>query len=180
MRNKPKRKAIDKTHKEIVRLWGDLEVVDADRDLRVFVRPSDVTSARAKDPGNCVFAKACQRQFDASKVLFFKSVAYVDLPGDDGVRRVERFEMPPAMRALVESFDRGRPVRDVAGFELRKPRPSQRFSKKQFPLATRRKPGSDVETGAKKRKTTRKRRSLKVDLSVRNGMGRCHFKGGDK
>ena len=173
MSDKVKRKASDKTQRAIVRLWGNLEVVDAVRDLRVFVKPSDVKTAKAKDPGNCVFAKACQRLFDATKVMFLKSVAYVDLPGEDGVRRVERFQMPPAMRDLVDSFDRGQPVRDVAGFELRKPRPSETLAAGRIREAVKARRGKN---GNK----PRKRRPLKIDMSVRNGTGRCHFKGGDK
>ena len=165
--------------KQIRRLWGDLEVVEAHKDLRVFIRPSDVKKARAKDPEQCVFAKACRRQFDATKVLFLKSVAYVDLPGEDGVRRVERFQMSPQMRDLVESFDRGQPIRDVAGFELRKPRPSYTLqakaekSKAERQRRSRRRKSAEASSRGKGAYT---RPAMPVDMSVRNGMGRVHFK----
>jgi len=171
---------MDKARRAIRRLWGDLEVVDAEKDLRVFIRPSDVKGAKTKDPGHCVFAKACRRQFDASKVMFFKSVAYVDLPGEDGVRRVERFQMTPTMRTLVESFDRGQPIRDVAGFELRKPRPSytlESLIEKRRRLRSGKSTGSKRIAASKQGKGRYKRRPLKVDLSVRSGAGRVQFKG---
>lgn len=165
--------------KEIRRLWGDLEVVEAQKDLRVFIRPSDIRSAKAKDPERCVFAKACRRQFSATKVLFLKSVAYVDLPDEHGVRRVERFQMSRQMRDLVESFDRGQPIRDVAGFELRKPRPSYTLKAKAasnlLQRHSRSKKAKQKPAGTQG-KGAYSRAALPVDLSVRNGMGRVHFK----
>lgn len=96
-----------KSYDEIKRHWGDVEVIDAEKDLRVFIQPQDLRSAKAKDPGCCVFAQACKRQFAASKVLFWRSVAYVELPGPDGRRRVERFYLSSEMRDLIENFDKG-------------------------------------------------------------------------
>ncbi len=167
---------MDKAARAIRRLWGELEVVDAEKDLRVFIRPSDVKDARTKDPGHCVFAKACQRQFDATKVMFFKSVAYVDLPGVDGVRRVERFQMSPDMRKLVESFDRGKPFRDVAGFELRKPRPSYTLEALNERDKRRIRPARRVKPGNVPPKRSRRMKPLRVDLSVRSGVGQVKFK----
>ena len=119
-----------KSYDEIKRHWGDVEVVDAAKDLRVFIQPEDVSSATAKDPGCCVFAQACKRQFAATKVLFWRSVAYVELPGADGRRRVERFSLSPDMRELIENFDKGNAVATVAGFELKRPVPSETFAAK--------------------------------------------------
>ncbi len=179
--SKTKQATATEARKQIRRLWGDLEVVEAQKDLRVFIRPSDVRKARAKDPEQCVFAKACRRQFDATKVLFLKSVAYVDLPGEDGVRRVERFQMSPQMRDLVESFDRGQPIRDIAGFELRKPRPSYTLeakAEKSRGERERRTRRSKAVAASSRGKGAYSRPALPVDLSVRNGMGRVHFKCG--
>jgi hypothetical protein len=119
-----------KSYDEIKRHWGDVEVIDAEKDLRVFIQPQDLRSAKAKDPGCCVFAQACKRQFAASKVLFWRSVAYVELPGPDGRRRVERFYLSSEMRDLIENFDKGNQVATVAGFELKRPVPSETFDAK--------------------------------------------------
>lgn len=166
----------------IRRLWGDVEVVDADQNLRVFIQPEDVKGAVAKDPGACVFARACMRQFKASKVMFFKSVAYVELPGPKGKRRVERFMMSPQMRDLVENFDRGNPVPEVCGFELAKPRPSKTLEGER---RRNRKHGRNAlisgavqssPTATGRGKGAYERPPLVVDLSVRNGSGRVHFR----
>jgi hypothetical protein len=143
-------------YEAIRRTWGDLEVVDAKENLRVFVKPEDVASAKAKDPGNCVFAKACVRQFDATKVLFWKSVAYVDLPSKSGVRRVERFMVPTDMRRLIEAFDKGKDVTHFAGFELKRPKPSATFAGK-------------LKTNRMSRERCRKALLLGVNTSTKNG-----------
>ena len=173
-----------KSLSEITRLWGNVQVVDARKDLRVFIQPEDVCSATAKDPGCCVFAQACKRQFAATKVLFWKSVAYVELPGPDGVRRVERFSLSSDMRELIENFDRGNPVATVAGFELKKPVPSETFEgkaarnkaegqrrRKALLNGTSTKPKRGIQGQGKYSKP-----AIVVDLEVRNGKGQVHFK----
>src|SRR5262245_4299980 len=106
---KPSRRSqkSDPAGKEIKRLWCNIEVVDADVNTSVFVRPEDVTNAIEKDPGACVFANACKRTFDSEKVLFFRSIAYVEMPNEDGRRLVRRFLLTAGTRALIEAFDRG-------------------------------------------------------------------------
>jgi hypothetical protein len=173
-----------KSYDEIRRHWGDIEVIDAAKDLRVFVQPEDVQSATAKDPGCCVFAQACKRQFAATKVLFWRSVAYVELPGPDGKRRVERFSLSPQMRDLIENFDRGRRVLAVAGFELKKPKPSATFEGK---LANNRAWRSRRREALLKGVRLRPKKgaqgegkygkpAIVVDLEVRDGKGRVQFK----
>lgn len=173
-----------RSYDEIKRHWGDIEVVDAAKNLRVFIQPGDVIGATAKDPGCCVFAQACKRQFAASKVLFWKSVAYVELPGPNGKRRVERFLLSPDMRNLIENFDKGNPVATVAGFELKKPKPSATFVGKletNRAWRARRKqallkgvsssPKNGVQGEGKYSKP-----AIVVDLEVRDGKGRVQFK----
>jgi len=172
--------------KEIRRHWGDVEVVDAEKNLRVFIQPEDVRSATQKDPGCCVFAQACKRQFAATKVLFWRSVAFVELPGPKGGRRVERFELSPQMRDLIDNFDRGNKVQELAGFELKRPRPSQTFegmARRKREAHARRKQALILGT----RQSTKKGRQGEgryskpvrvVDLEVRNGTGRVQFKAG--
>jgi hypothetical protein len=173
-----------KSYDEIKRHWGDIEVVDAAKDLRVFIQPEDVNSATAKDPGCCVFAQACKRQFAATKVLFWRSVAYVELPGPDGKRRVERFSLSSQMRDLIENFDKGNPVATVAGFELKKPKPSATFEGK---LANNRAWRSRRREALLKGVRLRPKKgaqgegkygkpAIVVDLEVRDGKGRVQFK----
>jgi hypothetical protein len=168
------------SHSEIVRLWGDVEVVDATKDLRVFVQPEDVQSAKAKDPGNCVFAQACKRQFQATKVIFWKTTAYVDLPGPSGKRRVERFLVSSQMRSLIENFDKGNAVPDMAGFELKKPRESETFAKKAERTAkSYRERKKALINGARRGnqgKGAYSNPARVIDLEVRSGLGRVQFK----
>jgi hypothetical protein len=171
---------------EIKRLWGDIEVVDAKNNLRVFIRPEDVVSATPKDPGCCVFAQACKRQFSATKVLFWRTIAYVELPGEDGTPRVERFELSPEMRQLIENFDKGIPVLNVAGFELKKPKRSQTLNfkaKKQKQYQEKRKKrtsallnGTFVKRGSQGEGGTHDKPIVLIDLRVRKGSGRVTFK----
>jgi hypothetical protein len=168
------------SHSEIVRLWGDVEVVDATKDLRVFVQPEDVASATAKDPGNCVFAQACKRQFQATRVIFWKTTAYVDLPGPAGKRRVERFLVSPQMRSLIENFDKGNVVPDMAGFELKRPRESETFAKKAERTAkSYRERKKALINGARRGnqgKGAYSKPARVIDLEVRSGIGRVQFK----
>ena len=173
----------NKSYEEIKRHWGDIEVVDADKDLRVFIQPEDVRSATKKDPGCCVFALACKRQFAATKVLFWKSVAYVELPGADGKKRVERFQLGPQMRDLIEHFDKGLPVPEMAGFELKKPRPSYTLDGKLAKSRRLKQRSKDAvingtinHGNGRQGKGTYSRPAIVVDLEVRNGSGRVQFR----
>jgi hypothetical protein len=176
---KTKAKHGNQSYETIRRTWGDVEVVDAEKDLRVFIQPEDVATASRKDPGCCVFAQACKRQFSASKVLFWKSVAYVELPGPSGKRRVERFSMSPQMRDLVENFDRGNVVENVAGFELKAPRPSYtlagKASKQKRFIEKRRKALINGAASVTQGKGAYEKPAIIVDLSVRRGTGLVHF-----
>jgi len=172
-----------KSYDEIKRHWGDVEVIDAEKDLRVFIQPQDIRSATAKDPGCCVFAQACKRQFAASKVLFWRSVAYVELPGPDGKRRVERFTLPSEMRDLIENFDRGNKVAEVAGFELKRPRPTEtlegKLKKNRAWKERHRKAllnGTARRNSGSQGKGKYSKPAIVVDLEVRDGKGRVQFK----
>ena len=169
---------------EIKRVWGDVEVVDAKKDLRVFIQPEDVSKATKKDPGCCVFAQACKRQFAATKVLFWRSVAYVELPGPRGKRRVERFILSSDVRDLIENFDKGNDVATLAGFELKAPGPSRTFegnTARHRRLRERKRKAliNGVRKGEKRGEQGEGRYSkpsIVVDLEVRRGTGRVQFK----
>lgn len=170
----------DEAQQHIVRLWGDVEVVDATKDLRVFIRPEDVASATRKDPGCCVFAQACKRTFDASKILFFRSVAYVELPNEDGRRRVERFFLNKGMRELIESFDRGEPVIPEAGFVLKAvPRMRKLENRRKYKKELDRRRLRGEAVGGEKRGRQGEGKyaesPLIIDMAVRSGTGAVHF-----
>ena len=166
-----------KAYEHIQRHMGGQEVVDADVDLRIFPNASDLKNATPRDPSCCVFAEAAKRQLGATKVLFWRSVAYVELPVADGVRRVERFTMSPQMRQLVENFDNGRDVLPEAGFVLKAPRPSYTLAGKraQRERAKSRSPGE--KAAGKKRKKVRaySKPAIVVNTNTRNGTGQVRL-----
>ncbi len=176
----------DPAGQEIKRIWGDMEVVDSEKELRVFIAPEDVAKATRKDPAYCVFAQACRRQFHATKVLFYRSVAYIDLPFE-GRRRVERFLMPDKMRDLVESFDRGETKIPQDGFVLKAPTPSntlnntaKKSSEDRLRAKRRMLEGQSAEVrkkspGLGQGKGKFRDKPLVMDLAVRSGIGAVHF-----
>jgi hypothetical protein len=109
------------SRKVLLAQFGDLPVVEAKDPLRLQPMRCDVENAIPKDPGCCIFARAAQRQFGATRVFFWRWIAYVDLVGKDGIRRVERFIVNPKMRDLIESFDRGEPIEEGRAFILSPP-----------------------------------------------------------
>lgn len=100
----------DRQNAVLNRTFGDLEVRDADDDLRVQITAGDVKKGKRKDPTRCALAQACAREYGSTAAVFFKTCAYVDVVDEDGVRRVERFVLSSEARKLVEEFDRGQQV----------------------------------------------------------------------
>lgn len=144
---------------------------------------SNTIGAKRKDPGHCVLARACQRTFGSTKVLFFKSVAYVELPDKKGNARVERFTMGPGMRKLVEDFDRGKGIVPKAGFILKAPSVIRQFeTKRKYAREWAQEDARLRKLGVKKTRLGKqgigqyKHKPMAVDLTVRNGVGQAHFK----
>lgn len=108
------------------REFGDLEIIEGLIPLRLQPMQCDVEGAVPKDPGNCVFARAAARQYGASKIIFWRKVAYVDIVGRDGVRHVERFYVPKDTFRLIERFDRGEPLDEGRAFHLLIPQHHER------------------------------------------------------
>jgi hypothetical protein len=177
----------DNIGREIRRLWGKTEVVDALEPLRVIVEPCDVASAARTDPAHCVFANACRRLFRSSKVLFWRTVAYVELPDENGKKRVERFVMGETMRQVIASFDRGEGVLPEAGFILRPPTSRETLERKREKGAR-----SEARMKARGEKRARGRHGrvqgktsgsgevfrddpIAVETEVRSGSGRVRF-----
>lgn len=108
----------------IKRWFGDLEVVEAKRDLHLQPASEDIECAEKGNPSECVFSKACQRMYGSRVVLFFGTVAYIDLLDDDGVHRVHRFLLNRNAMAVISAVDSGKEV-TPAGFTLHAPSQSQ-------------------------------------------------------
>jgi hypothetical protein len=173
-----KRKSRSREADILYRTFGDLEVVDATDDLRVIANDDDVSRATRRDPNNCVYAVACRRLFGASTALFLRSVAYVDLPDENGVRRINRFTIDHSsvIRKRVEHYDRTG-VFQPGGFVLRAPRES-------LSLEGMRERGRRYREGAaRKKRTNGKQTYIKgkavvgnVDKDIRaSGTGKIKF-----
>jgi predicted GIY-YIG superfamily endonuclease len=181
MKSAERLKKTDVIHDEISRLWGDVPVVDATKPLRVFIQPIDLKKATKKEPGQCVFAQACKRQFAATKVLFWRRVAYIELPDSTGKKRVERFRLSESMRNLIEQFDKGNPIIPEAGFELKVLHYSETFEGRHVKAArdrnsAKKRAAIEGERVIKKQTKPTKESMIKIDLEVRNGTGRVHFR----
>ena len=179
-------KSLDQSGRAIRRYWGDMEVVDALADMRVFIFSEDFDGALKKDAARCVFARACIRQCQSTRIMFWRSVAYVDLPDDLGVRRVNRFELPRNMRDLIEAFDRGDRTIPEGGFLLKAPSGSRRAEEKRVRDAASAKARrerqmilgrteGDAGKGIGPGKGKFRDGAAVHDLTVRNGTGAVHF-----
>ena len=90
---------------EVVRRWFEgLEVIEATEMLRIQPNEDDIVDAIASNAELCVFSRACKRQWNATKVMFFGTVAYIDLLDYEGKRHVERFTIPKKARAYILEF----------------------------------------------------------------------------
>jgi hypothetical protein len=168
--------------KTVERFWDGIPVDDATNDLRIIIKPCDINSASRKDPGHCVFARACKRSFGTKRVLFLRSIAYVELPDENGETKVERFKMSQSVQQLVRDFDRGDNVIPHGGFLLLAPGHSNQLQygrekemaryKKQKDALLR---GETLESINRKKIKEGPHKPRMIDLEVRNGTGLVKF-----
>ncbi len=164
---------------EIRRIWGDLPVADATFNMPIFVLEEDVRGASKKDPQHCVFARACRRAFHSEHVLFWRTVAYLDLPGTDGKRTVFRFNLSDEARKTIADFDMNKPVLPEQGVMLCAPLPSVTLGKKdeyrrRYAEKTRR---AIINGEYKPEKSPQKAPRKLLELAdVRLGTGRVQFR----
>lgn len=112
---------------QILRLWGDLPIVEAKHDVRVVLAPEDGRNAKRGDGENCLLAQACRRSFGSTKVVFFRRVAYVELPDARGNPRIERFMLSEDAHNAIREFDQTGKIAERASFNLKAPGASQRL-----------------------------------------------------
>lgn len=185
--DKPARGRSAEQHAALTRTFSGLEVRDAKADLRIPVNAEDVARAERKNPERCVFAIACQRHFGSTAAVFFKTFAYVDIKGEDGVRHVERFVVNGAARKLIAQFDKAGPEgvpADDRWLILRAPAPGQTLDYNLEKNRVRRQKRREVLKGecdtvgttesadASPNGTTRE---VSHELEIRNGTGLWHM-----
>ncbi len=152
------------------RFWEELPIVEATHELRVFVEEQDINGAKVKDWGNCVFARACARLFGSRRVAFFRYVAYVELPQEDGSRVAERFYLTKAVSEQIRLFDKTHTA-PPGGFLLLPPKPSHKLAQKD---EYRKRHDKAVINGTAQRHKKHYRNPLELDW--RSGSGMVHFK----
>lgn len=179
-KSSPRKSQTDEAGRMIERVWGDMPVEDSDEDLTVVMLACDVKNASPKDFTSCVFAQACIRSFGSSKVIFCRTVAYVDLPAGKRGRVVKRFLATQRMRDMIEAFDRGEKDLPADGFTLKKVPPSHRLdyrregrSRKEVDHRKRVIEGAVIPGNQGKNKYSQK--PMVIDLTVRNGSGLVQF-----
>lgn len=85
-------------------LFYGLPRIDAVEPIVLRIVPNDIKGARARDPWNCAAARACKRQFGATKAAVSKSAVHV--LSKDGKRYV-RYNIPPSLKKEAHGLDRG-------------------------------------------------------------------------
>ena len=183
--NHPNRKKSKRGSAEsaVLKRWfGELEVVEAKKELRVQPNEEDIISAVKNDPRQCVFSRACQRMWSSTAVVFFRTVAYVDLLDSAGKRRLERFSISSAGQRMIRDFDAGKKI-DPKGFVLLPPsasattdrvlqygKESKERKRQALMLGKSTSLSDNSKYHSKKRKPSLGRLSM-----MRNGGGMVHF-----
>lgn len=97
--------SISAIEKKLYEVFGNLDIVDAESSLKLFPSGEDFKTATQNDPRNCGFQRAATRVCGATGAVVFRSAAYFDYPGKDGVRRIYRHIPSPEARAVIKLFD---------------------------------------------------------------------------
>jgi|SRR5215471_2956169 len=105
-RRYPKNPLRNPTQKHLRKVFGDLPVVDATSDLKLFPQQSDFASGVPLDPHRCGFARCGRRQVGATAALVFFYTSYFDHVGEDGVQRIYRYSNGTRVRSIARKFDR--------------------------------------------------------------------------
>jgi hypothetical protein len=164
----------------IKRVFNDLPVVEAKADIRVAILTRDTRGATKGDPTNCLLARACKRQFGSANALFFRRTAYIEIPDENNVRRVERFMVPEDAYDVLSGFDVDGKIR-TGGFVLRAPRPSERLDAQTRYQAERNRALLNGERfidpvrSAAAKKSRSNRKALRLQAALRDGHGMVHF-----
>ena len=80
--------------------WGELPLVEAERDLELDVQPRHIAAGVAGDDQACALAQAVLEQTRAKAARIERTVAYVMFPD-----HVERYMLRTAARRAVIEFD---------------------------------------------------------------------------
>src|SRR5215475_3722929 len=115
------------------KILGQYPVIDAPTDMIVYVNLQDQELGVPGDPHNCMFSRACKRAFGSHGVLFYPTVAYVDMldPNDNDRRVVYRFKLPKETRQRLMRFEWDRNHAVEATFKLKAVPKSERIKERR-------------------------------------------------
>jgi hypothetical protein len=163
--------------KEVRKILGEYPVIDSTADMVVYVNLQDQEFGVPGDPHNCMFSRACKRAFGSHGVLFYPTVAYVDMlnPKDQNERVVFRFQLPKETRERLERFEWDRSHAVEASFLLKAVSKSNRLTARR---ASQRKRDGELKDGkravdprrsAAAKEGARRRREEQRLLGIRSG-----------
>jgi hypothetical protein len=115
----------------------DIETYDATFPLRVQPTEADMVGADPKDPFNCFFVRAIKRMYGSYAVVFWKTIAYVDLINGQGVRCIYRFSVPKDATVRLGRFDRGEDFPKGAAITLLPPTKAETLQQKRRSASVR-------------------------------------------
>lgn len=154
------------------RYFEGLPVRDASIPTRVNVLPEDFDPDARKEPAHCLLANACRRAFGSKAVVFFRTVAYVELVEEDGERVVERFNLPQTTRNIVASYDKGEDVpTDGRLVTLEPPSPGKSLEHMRKAKRAQRKGEYKSEANRARARKAAKTRAEQEPIDVRDGGG---------
>ena len=164
--------------RRIKRSYNGMPVKDAKGNLTVVLIAEDLKGATRKDPSCCVFAQACKRLFKG-QAIFYKKIAYIELPDEDGTRYIHRYRLTAAAMEFIAEYDRTGKFPIGVGVNLRKPAKSmtldamRRYHDRHYEKLNAIK-RLKSKHGIKGRPYT-KAKARHYDTSVRNGTGSMHL-----
>ncbi len=159
--------------------FDGMPIVDAKKDFTLVVPNGSVKTGTRKDPANCALANACREQVHASKVVFFRKTAYMDLPDPKGIRTVYRFLLGKDAVEFIKRFDRGETVKGNVTVTLKAPNPSRTLDANRKESRQRREKGRKALlrgelAGTTGNKATFAKKARISHIDVRNGTGLVH------
>lgn len=91
---------------EVRQFFGDYPIIEATADTFIYVSADDAAMAIPGDARRCSFANACKRSYGSRGVLFYKTVAYIDMKYPvTGEHVVFRFAIKEETRKAIEALD---------------------------------------------------------------------------
>lgn len=95
-----------KDNPEVIGEIGGYQVVEAERDIQIYLQDIHILKAAPADPTNCAFACALKDTLHSPWAYIWKMWAYIALPDDRGQMVAFRFAVPKRTQELIVEFDK--------------------------------------------------------------------------